>query len=177
LFRKYWYVILIVVIILALAVVVQYTKDTNDVARWVFSFLKEWAVIFGAVGALLLAVIAFWTIFRERRSKLANEINIWAKNSLRLLAVAEVEATNKEMYINNMQTRLAKINGEAITLIVDAGNFSNIVYDTIIGITKKCFKAIELESTMENQDKVYNRIYKLTGNISEDLLFIMTETS
>ena len=73
LFRKYWYAILIVIIILTLAVLVQYTKDTNDVAKWVFTFLKEWAVILSAVGTLLLAWIALWTIRERRRSNAAQK--------------------------------------------------------------------------------------------------------
>jgi len=177
LFRKYWYVILTVVIILALAAVVQYTKDTNDVARWVLNFLKEWAVILSAAGTFLLAGIALWIIMSGRRSKVANELYTWARKSLSLIAIDEVEVTDKEEYINKMQTRFKKINGEAIALIVDAGDFSDTVFNTITGITKKCFKAIELKSTMENQDEVFKKIDKLTGSISEDLLFIMTETS
>ena len=178
LFRKYWYVILIVVIILALAVVVQYTKDTNDVARGVFNFLKEWAVILSAAGTFLLAGIAFWTIMRSRRSKIADEVHTWARGCLRLISSARNAPLTKEEYISMIQNRLRTIDSEAITMIMEAASLNNeTVLKSLHSIISKCLKGVELESTMENQDEVYKKISHLSESIGEDLILIMHETS
>lgn len=69
LFGKYWHVILISVIILLLAftVLVQNTKDTNDLAKWTFDFLDDWATVLSAAVTLMLAIAAFWAIAENRR--------------------------------------------------------------------------------------------------------------
>ncbi len=174
--RKYWHVILIVVIILPLAVVVQYTKDTNDITRWVFNFLKEWAVIFGAVGALLLAVIAFWTIFRERRSKLANELYTWAKNSLRLILTSGETGTEQQIF-DKLQSNLSMIHSEALVLIVDAAKFSDSVLEKVKSVISKCQDGTQLNATMENFEEAWQKLKKIAESIDEDLYWVIFETS
>ena len=79
-FGKYWWVIPIaIIVILVLAVVVQFTKDTNGVAEWVFNFLKEWAVILGAAVTLLLVIVAFITLkttTEQRRKSITPSLQI-----------------------------------------------------------------------------------------------------
>jgi len=185
LFRKYCYVVLIAVIVLTLAVVVQYTKNTNDVASWVFNFLKDWAVILSAIGAFLLAGIALFTILRERRSKAAQKINTWASDSLKLIInsidmdilAVESKAVDVEESIASIISYLQTIDTEAIALIVDASNFSGTVEKMIDNIGSKCEEGMGLEYDKENADEFLTKLQSIRDSIFDDLVRIMMETS
>jgi len=84
LFGKYWWLVpAAIVIILALAVVVQYTKDTSEVAEWVFKFLSDWAVILSATAGLLVVFGALLAIRENRRSEARRKIRQWAEECLK----------------------------------------------------------------------------------------------
>jgi len=96
LFGKYWWLVPVaIVIILALAVVVQYTKDTNDIAEWIFNFLKEWAVILSASIAVVLVIATLMAVRENRRTQALDRIRVWAENVLQIL-VGPGKGTEKD---------------------------------------------------------------------------------
>jgi len=81
-----------IVIILGFAIWVQFSKQTNCFARWVFDFLTQWAIVLSAAVTLMLAIGAFWNIsdtrhFRyvESITKSLDEIRSWALDAKRAL--------------------------------------------------------------------------------------------
>ena len=92
-FRKYWRIVLIVVIILLSFAIPVYwfmkpspeLGENPNVADYIFDFLDKWASAGGPVFTLLLALAAFWAIWQtrgiqksEKRERLLNEILEWA---------------------------------------------------------------------------------------------------
>ncbi len=91
-FKGYWFIrtiTVIIIIVVVLAILVQNTKDTNNFAKWAFTFLSDWALVLSASATLLLALVAFWAIMDNRNSRildkkerLLNEIIEWAEDVL-----------------------------------------------------------------------------------------------
>ena len=71
-----WIITAVLLFVISILVYIWRTPPCPENMKWyqcvakhVYGYLSDWSVIFSAVGTLLLAVIAFWTIFRERRSQ------------------------------------------------------------------------------------------------------------
>lgn len=70
-------VIILLAIILCLAIVIQILKSECVVAKTIFDFVSEWAIVLGAVATLMLAFAAFWSVNRsiehEKRVRIENQ--------------------------------------------------------------------------------------------------------
>ena len=70
-------VIILLAIVLCLAIVVQVFKSECVIAKAIFDFLTEWAIVLGAVATLVLAFAAFWSVNRsiehEKRIRAENQ--------------------------------------------------------------------------------------------------------
>jgi len=124
--REYRYVIAIGIIFFiafCLAVVAQFFKATNCVAKWAFTFFSEWAMVLSAAVMLLLAAAAFWAIMDyrhgrrvDRKQRLQNAIVNWAVDVRKALFVPWF---NRDQVIKvNMREKLEAI--AAISSIVKA---------------------------------------------------------
>jgi len=73
--RRFWLPItIVIVIILGFAIWVQFSKETNWFAKWVFDFLAQWAIVLSAAVTLMLAMAAFWNISDTRRFRYVESI-------------------------------------------------------------------------------------------------------
>ena len=124
--REYRYVIAIgsiVFIAFCLAVVAQFFKETNCVAKWAFYFFSEWAMALSAAVMLLLAAAAFWAIMDnrhgrrvDRKQRLQNAIINWAVDARKALFVPWFE--RQTVVEENMREKLEAI--AAVSSIVKA---------------------------------------------------------
>lgn len=76
---------LLFLLFIALAIVIELTKETSSFSAWVFSFVTNWSGVLSAVAALIMAIAAFATIRESRQSKSSNKIQTWADKTFKVL--------------------------------------------------------------------------------------------
>ena len=180
---KVWLIVVAVVCVFSLIIHIWRTPPRpanmawyQCVAEYIYGYLTDWGVILSATGTLLLAVIAFWTIRQSRRSKIANELYAWARNSLRLILTSGETGTEQQIF-DKLQSNLSMIHSEALVLIVDAAKFSDSVLERVKSIISKCQDGTQLNATMENFEESWQKLRKIAESIDEDLYWVIFETS
>jgi len=90
LFRKYWWAVVIAVIIVTAGALIS-VFSSYWLCRYILNFFDDWSIALSAGAAVILALAAFLTIRhskkqenRRRKAELLNEIIEWATNILRL---------------------------------------------------------------------------------------------
>lgn len=159
-YKGYWYfrfIINVIVLIIFLAVLAQNTKDTNDFAKWAFTFLDEWSMVLAAAATLLLAGAAFWAIMDnrhgrivDRRERLLNEIIKWAMDITRCGFGGEItqRALVLENQLLNYQDLL--IHSEYIENIATAKEFGEALHTTVLETTSSLENVIETTQQHRN---------------------------
>lgn len=144
LFGKYWWLIPVAIVtILALAMVVQHTKDTSDIAKWVFVFLDEWSMVLSASATLLLAFTAFWAIMdnrrvrtADRREKLLNDIQNWAESGIVAIAPASLQIeTNK--ILNELDLNLRPVAAKTLSVLIDTEKIGGDLQTKVLIVSKR----------------------------------------
>lgn len=128
--RRFWLSItILIVIILGFAIWVQFNKETNCFAGWVFNFLQQWAIAISAAVTLLLALAAFWSIsdtrhFRyvESITKSLDEVCSWAMDTKRALYLPkwghqEASQYNLRANLEHIATRSVFVKSAAERLV------------------------------------------------------------
>ena len=122
--RRFWLPITIgAVIILGFAIWVQFFKETNCFAKWVFVFLSQWATVLSATVTLLLAFAAFWVISETRHFRYLDEetntiadLNKWATDTFKHLAMLSRFAANT----TELKMNFAGCRAELMTKVADS---------------------------------------------------------
>lgn len=165
LFRKYWYVILIVIIILCLAVLVEvfrvavYFADTpfKSFADHTFNFLSGWAVAGGPVMTLIAVAVALYIGIkslrqteniqkREQKHRLLNETNNWAEEAIELVDRFQRGFKDPDMFDRKLILR-AKTMGIESVLSKFSISLSHVVMKAI-----RDFEAFDNEFKKEHWD-------------------------
>ena len=71
----------IVILVIGATIVIQIFKEINIIANWLFMYLADWSIILYTFVTFLLVAVAFREIIESRRSRILNEIRIWANES------------------------------------------------------------------------------------------------
>ena len=129
--RRFWLPIAIgTVIIVGFLTWVQFSKETNCFAEWVFDFLTQWAIVLGAVVTLMLALAAFWNIsdtrhFRyvESITRSLHEIRSWALDAKRVLFLPSWDHQWASQY--NLRENLEHIATRSVFVKNDAERLVN----------------------------------------------------
>ena len=80
--KNWWFILVIFFVIIGFAIVLQYLRESNGVAEWIFKFLSDWAVILSATVGLLVVVSALLAIQENRRAEARRKIRKWAEDIL-----------------------------------------------------------------------------------------------
>ena len=80
--KNWWFILVIFFVIVGFAAGLQYFRETNSLAEWVFEFLNDWAVILSATAGLLVVFSALLAIRENRRSEARRKIRQWAEEIL-----------------------------------------------------------------------------------------------
>ena len=187
LIRKYKCAFIIAGIILGASIAIhsfrtvpcpEYMPWYQCTGEYIYGYLEDWAIILGATGTFLLAFLAFWTIRERRRDKLADEINIWARNSLTLLTSGLDKPMTKTKRIDLIKERVNRVESEAVAMITKSLKFNKSVHKNIIEISKKCRECVKLEEpTMENIDEVFEKATSLASTIMSNLMLVIVATA
>ena len=78
--KNWWFILVIFFVIVGFAAGLQYFRETNSVAEWIFKFLSDWAVILSATVGLLIVISALLAIQENRRSEARRKIRKWAED-------------------------------------------------------------------------------------------------
>ena len=144
--RRYWLLLLAFLAIIGLAVWVQFTKDTNSTAKWIFNFVDNWSAALGAAAAFLLVILGLAAIREARRRQALSELRSWAKDTFRELSVPskqEFPILEKAELIDKLKT----IRAEGI-IVIDAADFSADLkkqFETIIKVLNDIIDEVESE--------------------------------
>lgn len=129
--KRFWLPLTIgIVIIIGFAIWVQFSKETNCFAKWVFDFLTQWAIVLSAAVTLMLALAAFWNIsdirhFRyvESITKSLDEIRSWALDAKRALFLPSWDHQWASQY--NLRENLEHIATRSVFVKSDAERLVN----------------------------------------------------
>jgi len=182
--HKYWLIVGVVLLAFSIAIHVLKVAEFSSYTLWykrlatqIYRYFRDWGVIFSALGTLLLAAIAFWTIRQGRRSKGANELNTWARDSVKLILISMDKDTTSTQQLNLLQNRLRTVSSEAVTLISSASKYSKAMVEKVNNILEECNSVAPLESTMENENEVIQKLGDALSTIGNNLVEIIHETS
>jgi len=83
--RQILFLSVIAIAILSLAVTIQFFRDSNPLAEWIFNFFNDWAPALSASAAIILIVTFLWNLRESRREKARSAIYDWVKYSIMIL--------------------------------------------------------------------------------------------
>jgi hypothetical protein len=191
--RWVWIIISVFLVVVGLAVLAQFQKDNNTVAKWAIDFLTNWANALTAIATVLLAFTAFWVIFETRqfnyldkRTTVVASLNKWAAESFkRIVILSRFSASDTEFKRNFMDCRAeCQISvAESIAIFAQSRSFINTLENNDLrqelnnktdnvdlqlkDFIDKLF-AIDLDNPNDTQlNAVINRALTLTTNLRE----------
>ena len=77
-------IIVIAIIAFASAIIIQFLKDSNEIAKWLFTFVNDWAPALGATAVIALIITFLWNLRENRREKARRVIYNWTKDAMKV---------------------------------------------------------------------------------------------
>ena len=89
-------IVTILVILVAIAILIQIFRQTNFVAAWIFNFVNDWATSLSAMAGVFIIFMAWITIQESRRNEALKRIRAWAKETIRLLGLPNYQEVKEQ---------------------------------------------------------------------------------
>ena len=158
--RQIFFLSVIVTIILSLAIVIQLLKGSNELAKWVFTFVNDWAPALSATAVVILIITFLWNLRENRRERARRAIYDWAKDAMKVT----VSSQDKHDFLDILKN--------AGTLQYDADSLGKDFKDELMAAMDAITKYLEGLPRTESHDlkEEATKVFDSLGYLSEHLL-------